>query len=118
PSTTLLGQPLPLPLVLAPTGFPRSVHPAGELATARAAARAGVPYTLSTLGTYSIEQVAAAAPTGANWFQVYVWRDRGLLKEMISRAAAAGYQALVLTVDTARLGRRERDVRRGFTMPP
>ena len=118
PSTTLLGRPLPMPLVLAPTGFPRSVHPDGDLATARAAARAGIPYTLSTLGTYSIEEVGDATPTGANWFQVYVWRDRGLLKEMISRAAAAGFEALVLTVDTARLGRRERDVRRGFTMPP
>ena len=118
PSTTLLGRPLPLPLVLAPTGFPRSVHPDGDIATARAAARAGVPYTLSTLGTYSIEEIAEAAPAGTNWFQVYVWRDRGLLKEMITRAADAGFEALVLTVDTARLGRRERDVRRGFTMPP
>jgi L-lactate dehydrogenase (cytochrome) len=118
PSTTLLGRRLPIPLVLAPTGFPRSVHPDGELAAARAAARAGLPYTLSTLSTYSIEEVASAAPTGAHWFQVYVWRDRGLVKEMIERAAGSGYEALVLTVDTARLGRRERDVRRGFTMPP
>ncbi len=118
PSTTLLGRPLPLPLVLAPTGFPRSVHPEGERATARAAERAGLPYTLSTLSTYSIEEVAAAAPSAHLWFQVYVWRDRGLVKEMIDRAAEAGYEAIVLTVDTARLGRRERDVRRGFTMPP
>lgn len=117
-ATTLLGRRLPIPLVLAPTGFPRSVHPEGELATARAAERAGLPYTLSTLGTYSIEEVAAAAPTGAHWFQVYVWRDRGLVKEMIERAAASGYAALVLTVDTAVFGRRERDVRHGFTMPP
>ena len=118
PSTTLLGRPLPIPLVLAPTGFPRSVHPEGERATARAAARARLPYTLSTLSTCSIEEVAAAAPAGTHWFQVYVWRDRGLVKEMIERAASCGYEALVLTVDTARLGRRERDVRRGFTMPP
>jgi L-lactate dehydrogenase (cytochrome) len=117
-STTLLGRRLPTPLVLAPTGFPRSVHPEGERATARAAARAGIPYTLSTLSTYSIEEVAAAAPTGTLWFQVYVWRDRGMVKEMIDRAAHSGYEALVLTVDTARLGRRERDVRHGFTMPP
>lgn len=117
PSTTLLGRPLPIPLVLAPTGFPRSVHPDGELATARAAARAHLPYTLSTLSTYSIEEVAAAA-TGPHWFQVYVWRDRGLVKEMIERAAASGYEAIVVTVDTAVFGRRERDVRRGFTMPP
>jgi L-lactate dehydrogenase (cytochrome) len=117
PSTTLLGRPLPLPLVLAPTGFTRIADPDGELAVARAAARAGVPYTLSTLSTRSIEEVAAASP-GPKWFQVYVWRDRGRVKEMIGRAATAGYEALVLTVDTAVLGRRERDVRRGFSLPP
>jgi L-lactate dehydrogenase (cytochrome) len=117
-STTLLGRPLPVPLVLAPTGFTRIADPAGELAVARAAARAGLPYTLSTLATRSIEEVAAAAGAGRRWFQVYVWRDRGLVKDMIDRAAAAGYEALVLTVDTAVLGRRERDIRRGFTLPP
>jgi L-lactate dehydrogenase (cytochrome) len=117
PSTTLLGRPLPLPLVLAPTGFTRIADPDGELAVARAAARAGLPYTLSTLSTRSIEEVAAAG-AGPKWFQVYVWRDRGLVKEMIGRAATAGYEALVLTVDTAVLGRRERDVRRGFSLPP
>jgi L-lactate dehydrogenase (cytochrome) len=116
PSTTLLGRPLPLPLVLAPTGFTRIVDPEGELAVARAAADAGLPYTLSTLSTRSIEEVAAAG--GTLWFQVYVWRDRGLVKEMVDRAADAGYRALVLTVDTAVLGRRERDLRRGFTLPP
>jgi L-lactate dehydrogenase (cytochrome) len=118
PSTTLLGRPLPYPLVLAPTGFTRIADPAGELAVARAATRAQLPYTLSTLSTRSIEEVAAASGEGCRWFQVYVWRDRGLVKEMIDRAAAAGYEALVLTVDTAVLGRRERDVRRGFTLPP
>jgi L-lactate dehydrogenase (cytochrome) len=117
PSTTLLGRPLPLPLVLAPTGFTRIADPDGELAVARAAARAGLPYTLSTLSTRSIEEVAEASG-GPKWFQVYVWRDRGLVKEMIGRAASAGYEALVLTVDTAVLGRRERDVRRGFSLPP
>jgi L-lactate dehydrogenase (cytochrome) len=117
PSTTLLRRPLPLPLVLAPTGFTRIADPDGELAVARAAARAGLPYTLSTLGTRSIEEVAEASG-GPKWFQVYVWRDRGLVKEMIDRAATAGYDALVLTVDTAVLGRRERDVRRGFSLPP
>jgi L-lactate dehydrogenase (cytochrome) len=116
-STTLLGRPLPLPLVLAPTGFTRIADPDGELAVARAAARAGLPYTLSTLSTRSIEEVAAAS-AGPKWFQVYVWRDRGLVKEMIGRAASAGYESLVLTVDTAVLGRRERDVRRGFSLPP
>jgi L-lactate dehydrogenase (cytochrome) len=117
PATTLLGRPLPLPLVLAPTGFTRIADPEGELAVARAAARARLPYTLSTLGTRSIEEVAAVGD-GPLWFQVYVWRDRGLVRDMVERAAAAGYEALVLTVDTAVLGRRERDVRAGFTLPP
>jgi L-lactate dehydrogenase (cytochrome) len=117
PSTTLLGRPLPMPLVLAPTGFTRIAAPPGELAVARAAARKNLPYTLSTMSTRSIEEVAAVSD-GRKWFQVYVWRDRGLVKEMIERARAADYEALVLTVDTAVLGRRERDVRRGFSLPP
>ncbi len=117
PSTTLLGAPLTSPLVLAPTGFSRIADPQGELAVARAAERAGLPYTLSTLATRSIEEVRAVS-AGRLWFQVYVWRDRGLVKEMVNRAEAAGYEALVLTVDTAVLGRRERDVRRGFSLPP
>ncbi|MGH8913976.1 MAG: alpha-hydroxy acid oxidase [Acidimicrobiia bacterium] len=116
-SSTLLGKPLPMPLVLAPTGFTRIADPAGELAVARAAARAGIPYTLSTLGTRSIEEVAAVG-SGRLWFQVYVWKDRGLVAEMVQRAADSGYEALCLTVDTAVLGKRERDVRRGFTLPP
>jgi L-lactate dehydrogenase (cytochrome) len=116
-SSTLLGQSIPYPLVLAPTGFTRIVHPDGELAVARAAARHGLPYTLSTMSTCSIEEVRAVSD-GRLWFQVYAWRDRGLVKEMITRCAEADYEALVLTVDTAMLGRRERDVRRGFSMPP
>jgi L-lactate dehydrogenase (cytochrome) len=115
--STLLGQPLPYPLVLAPTGFTRIADPQGELAVARAAARAGLPYTLSTLSTRSIEEVRSVS-NGRLWFQVYAWRDRGLIKEMLERAAAADYEAIVLTVDTAVLGRRERDVRRGFSLPP
>jgi L-lactate dehydrogenase (cytochrome) len=116
-SSTILGQPAAYPLALAPTGFTRMAHPEGELAVARAAARAGLPYTLSTLSTRSIEEVRAVSD-GRLWFQVYAWRDRGLVKDMVDRAAAVHYEALVLTVDTAVLGRRERDVRRGFTMPP
>ena len=116
-STTLLGRPLPFPLVLAPTGFTRIADPEGELAVARAAARADLPYTLSTLATRSIEEVAAVSG-GRKWFQVYVWRDRGLVKDMVERCQEAGYEALMLTVDTAVLGRRERDVRRGFALPP
>jgi L-lactate dehydrogenase (cytochrome) len=117
PSTTLLGRPLPLPLVFAPTGFTRMCDPEGELAVARAAARADLPYTLSTLGTRSIEEVAAVS-RGRKWFQLYVWRDRGLVKELVDRAGDAGYEALVLTVDNPVFGKRERDVRRGFTIPP
>jgi len=117
PGTTLLGRDLPFPLVLAPTGFGRMADSRGELAVARAAARAGLPYSLSTLGTRSIEEVAAVSD-GPKWFQVYVWRDRGLVRELVERARAARYEALILTVDTAVLGRRERDVRIGFTLPP
>jgi L-lactate dehydrogenase (cytochrome) len=116
-ASTLLGKPIPLPLVLAPTGFTRIADPAGELAVARSAGRAGIPFALSTLGTRSIEEVAA---TGSSrlWFQVYVWRDRGLVADLVARAAESGYEAICLTVDTSVLGKRERDVRRGFTLPP
>jgi len=116
-SATLLGRRLPMPLVVAPTGFTRIASPGGELDVSRAAARAGLPFTLSTMATRSIEEVAAVS-RGPKWLQVYVWRDRGLVKELLSRAAQAGYEAIAITVDTAVLGRRERDVRRGFTMPP
>ncbi len=125
-SATILGRAAPMPLVLAPTGFTRIADPQGELAVARAAARAGVPYSLSTLSTRSIEEVAEASDSvtwggdGARrlWFQVYTWRDKGLVREMVERATTSGYEALVLTVDLAVLGRRERDVRRGFSLPP
>ncbi len=117
PSGTLLGRPLAMPLVLGPTGFTRAAGSGGEVDVARAAAAAGVVCSLSTLGTTSIEDMAAAA-SGRQWFQVYVWRDRGLVKEMLARAASAGYEAIMPTVDTAVLGRRERDVRHGFTLPP
>ena len=114
---TVLGREVPFPLILAPTGFTRIAHPAGELAVARAAERAGLPYSLSTMGTRSVEEVAAVS-SGSKWFQVYVWRDKGLLKDMILRAKEAGFDVLCITVDAAMLGRRERDVRRGFTLPP
>lgn len=116
-SSSLLGRELAYPLVLAPTGFTRIAHPDGELAVARAAKRAGLPYALSTLGTRSIEEVAAVG-SDRLWFQVYTWRDRDLVADMVRRAADSGFEALCLTVDTAVLGRRERDVRRGFTLPP
>lgn len=116
-SASILGRPAALPLILAPTGFSRIAHPQGELAVARSAARAGVPYTLSSLGTRSIEEVRAVS-NGDLWFQVYVWRDKGLLAELLERAASQAYSTIVVTVDTAVLGRRERDVRNGFTLPP
>ncbi len=116
-STTILGQPVPFPIALSPTGFTRIGHPHGELAVARVAGALGLPYTLSTLGTRSIEEVAAVA-TGPLWYQLYVWRDRGLSRELVQRAKVAGFKAIMLTVDTAVFGRRERDVRRGFTLPP
>jgi L-lactate dehydrogenase (cytochrome) len=116
-STELFGRPLAFPLILAPTGFTRIANSQGELAVARAANRAGIPYSLSTVSTRSVEEVAAVSD-GSKWFQVYMWRDRGLVRELVERSAAAGYEALWLTVDTAVLGRRERDVRRGFTLPP
>lgn len=116
-SSSLLGRPLAYPLVLAPTGFTRIADPQGELAVARAAKRARLPYALSTLGTRSIEEVADVG-SDRLWFQVYTWKDRDLVADLVKRAANSGYEALCLTVDTAVLGRRERDVRRGFTLPP
>jgi len=116
-SSTLLGSPVSFPLALSPTGFTRIAHSQGELAVARSAQRFGVPYSLSTMGTRSIEEVAEVS-TGRRWFQVYTWRDRGLVADMLGRAHQAGYEAAMLTVDTAVLGRRERDVRRGYTLPP
>ena len=116
-TTNLLGSEVPVPLMIAPTGFDRIAHSQGELAVARAAERAGIPYSLSTMGTRSMEEIAAVND-GRKWFQVYVWRDKPLLKEMLERAAASGFEGIMITVDTAVLGRRERDIRRGFSLPP
>jgi L-lactate dehydrogenase (cytochrome) len=117
-STVVLGQRAALPLVLAPTGFTRMMQHEGEVAVARAAAAAGIPYTLSTMGTTSIEDVAAAAPGGRHWFQLYLWRDREASRGLVARALAAGYDTLLLTVDTPVPGARRRDVRNGLTIPP
>lgn len=116
-STSFLGRTLQYPIVFSPTGFTRIAHSDGELAVARVAAQHQLPYCLSTLSTRSIEEVSAVS-NGPKWFQVYVWRDRELVKDMLARAQHEGYEAIMLTVDTAVLGRRERDVRRGFTLPP
>jgi L-lactate dehydrogenase (cytochrome) len=117
-ATTVLGRPAALPLVFGPTGFTRLMHTEGEPAVARVAERAGVPYALSTMGTTSMEALAAAAPDARRWFQLYLWRDRGASAAMVQRARDAGYEALVLTVDTPVAGPRLRDVRNGFTIPP
>jgi len=117
-TTMVLGRPSALPLAFAPTGFTRMMHHEGERAVVRVAAAAGIPYALSTLGTTSIEDVAAAAPDARRWFQLYVWRDHGAGKELVERAQAAGYEALILTVDVPVAGARLRDVRNGLTLPP
>ena len=117
-STTILGRPSVLPLVFAPTGFTRMMHTEGESAVARVAARVGIPYALSTMGTTSIEGLAAAAPGGRLWFQLYLWRDREASRDFVERAREAGYEALMLTVDTPVPGARLRDVRNGLTIPP
>lgn len=118
PSTSILGQRSALPLVFAPTGFTRLMHHEGEPAVARVAERAGIPYALSTMGTTSPEDLAAAAPNGRNWFQLYLWKDRDASRALIERAHAAGFEALMLTVDTPVAGARLRDVRNGFSIPP
>jgi L-lactate dehydrogenase (cytochrome) len=117
-SATVLDRPAAMPLVLAPTGFTRMMHHEGEIVVARAAERAGVPYCLSTMGTTSIEDLAAAVPGGRRWFQLYLWKDREASRELVVRAAAAGFEALVLTVDTPVMGNRVRDRRNGLTIPP
>ncbi|XVQ07701.1 alpha-hydroxy acid oxidase [Spirillospora sp. CA-255316] len=117
-STTLLGTAAALPLVLAPTGFTRLMHAEGEPAVARAAAALGIPYALSTMGTTTPEDLAAAAPQGNNWFQLYMGRDRAAAMDLVRRAASSSYSALILTVDTAVAGARLRDVRNGLTVPP
>lgn len=115
-STTALGAPVSLPIHVAPTAYQRLATPEGETATARAAGSSGALMVVSSLATRTLEDVAAAA-SGPLWFQLYVYRDRALTLEVLQRAEAAGYQALVLTADTPRLGRRERDFRNGFSLP-
>lgn len=117
-STTVLGHSTSLPVLLAPCGFNALAHPDGELAVARAATAAGVIQVVSTAGTFSLEEVAAAGAGGTRWFQLYCYRDRGITKWLVERAVAANYQALCLTVDAPLVGRRERDTRNRFGLPP
>ena len=116
-SARFLDLDVPLPLALAPTGYTRMLHPAGEIGAARAAQRNGLPYTLSTMATTPIEAVAQAAQPDL-WFQLYIVRDSGLNKELVDRAASAGYRVLVVTVDCFVTGHRTRDHRNGLVIPP
>jgi len=115
-STEILGEKISMPLIIAPTAFHGLATPDGEKATARAAYRAQTIMTLSTLANFSIEEVQAAAP-GPKWFQLYVYKDREVTRDLVERAEAQGYKALVLTVDSPLLGRREKDVRNRFRLP-
>jgi len=115
-STTVLEQRISMPVLVAPTAFQRMAHPDGEVATARAASKAGTVMILSTLSTSSIEEVMEVA-TGPVWFQLYVYKDRGATAGLVERAESAGCSALVLTVDAQIWGRRERDVRNRFRLP-
>ncbi|MEF3402783.1 alpha-hydroxy acid oxidase [Agromyces sp. CCNWLW203] len=117
-SREVLGGPTALPFGIAPTGFTRMMQTEGETAGAGAAGAAGIPFTLSTMGTTSIEDVKAANPNGRNWFQLYVMRDREKSYELVRRAAAAGFDTLFFTVDTPVAGARLRDTRNGFSIPP
>jgi len=128
-SARLLGRDLPLPLALAPTGYTRMMHPAGEIGAACAARRHGLPYALSTMATTTIEALAEAVlaqPAGPDlppgppdlWFQLYIQRDSGMNKDLVDRAAAAGYRVLMVTVDTIVTGNRTRDRRNGLLIPP
>jgi L-lactate dehydrogenase (cytochrome) len=115
---TILGGPSALPFAIAPTGFTRLMQTEGEAAGAGAAGAAGIPFTLSTLGTTSIEDVKAANPDGRNWFQLYVMRQREISYGLVERAAKAGFDTLQFTVDTPVAGARLRDKRNGFSIPP
>ena len=117
-STTILGGLSALPFGIAPTGFTRLMQTEGEVAGAGAAGAAGIPFTLSTLGTTSIENVKAANPAGRNWFQLYVMREREISYGLVERAAQAGFDTLMFTVDTPVAGHRMRDKRNGFSIPP
>jgi L-lactate dehydrogenase (cytochrome)/(S)-mandelate dehydrogenase len=116
-STQLFGRTLSLPLVISPTGLSGLLWPGGEIAAARAAQAAGIPYCLSHASTCTIEELAATG-VAPRWMQVFVYRDRGFTREFVERAAASSYDALVLTVDNQMTGNRERDIRNGFTIPP
>ncbi len=117
PSTTLLGRPRPHPVMVAPTAYHRLAHPDGEEATARGAAAADAIFCLSSLATAGPAEVAAAAPDATRWFQLYVFRDRAVSRDLVQAATENGYEAIVITVDLPVLGIRERDVRSQYVIP-
>ena len=117
-SRSVLGGPVAQPFGIAPTGFTRMMQTEGEIAGATAAAAAGIPFALSTMGTTSIEDVAAANPYGRNWFQLYMWKDRERSMALVDRAAKAGFDTLLVTVDVPVAGARLRDTRNGMSIPP
>jgi L-lactate dehydrogenase (cytochrome) len=117
-SSAVLGGPSAFPMSIAPTGFTRMMHTEGEIAGAKAAAEYGIPFTLSTMGTASIEEVAAVEPLGRRWFQLYLWTARDQSLELIQRARASGYDTLFVTVDVPVAGARLRDQRNGMSIPP
>src|SRR5690606_15710701 len=117
-SRQVLGDAVALPFGIAPTGFTRMMQAEGELAGASAAAAAGIPFSLSTMGTASIEDVRAANPEGRNWFQLYMWKDRERSMALVDRAAKSGFDTMLVTVDVPVAGARLRDVRNGMTIPP
>ncbi|ERM99295.1 peroxisomal (S)-2-hydroxy-acid oxidase GLO1 [Amborella trichopoda] len=116
-TTTLLGFKISMPIMIAPTAMQKMAHPDGEYATARAASAAGTIMTLSSWATSSVEEVASTGP-GIRFFQLYVYKDRKVVAQLVRRAERAGFKAIALTVDTPRLGRREDDIRNRFTLPP
>lgn len=117
-STILFGKRVAMPLVFAPTGYTRMMHHAGETAVARVAERNGLPYSLSTVGTSTVEEVREAAPNGENWFQLYLTNNEALNNELVDRALAAGFTTIILAIDTSVGGNRVKDVRNGLTIPP
>ncbi len=116
--TTVLDTEISFPLLVAPVAFQRLVDPDGEVAMARAAAAAGTIMTLSTIATSHPREIAAEAPPAPRWFQLYCFRDRGVTRALIDEAVESGFEAIALTVDAPRAGRRERDLRTGFVVPP
>jgi L-lactate dehydrogenase (cytochrome) len=117
-TTSMLRHDAAVPFAFAPTGYTRMMHHEGERAVVRVAERRGIPYALSTMGTTTIEDVAMAAPSARKWFQLYVWRDRRVAEDLMARAQAAGFEALILTVDVPVGGSRLRELRNGFSLPP